>query len=453
MSENYIIAYRAFANVERASRKTMAMYLDSENLIWEPFLKQLTGLPAEMNIQSSQKVLAISDFSAAFQNLQAALEEPGKFSALTLNGFRRSTVVPPPSDTVEGRLIIGLHTAGRSDDALAAYVRFVAAEIGANLARRASGRISMLYERGDLLLAAAHAASVLPYQKLAASRLKTVETQMVGALTALDRSVGEAEQVNVEHASNLADYRERFAGQASKLRGFFIRAERRRTENYGLWRRDIDAEVSRRFTEAEGRIATLDKLAERQQESRKRAFEELKDLFHTQLRLRAPVALWEKRAGTHRIQSRRALRNFWITVAFSIALGIGAPYCAGDYVAASFTTHYCPPDQPQNCVRQFSAKGPLTVAGLLLTLSLILWMTRLQYRIFLSERHLSLDAEEKKAFAETFMALKEDSSVDVANETIVLAALFRSTQDGMIKDEASGFDLSTVALLAKQMAK
>ena len=49
-------------------------------------------------------------------------------------------------------------------------------------------------------------------------------------------------------------------------------------------------------------------------------------------------------------------------------------------------------------------------------------------------RHLSLDADEKKAFAETYMALKEGASVDVANETIVLASLFRPTQDGIIRD-------------------
>jgi hypothetical protein len=63
---------------------------------------------------------------------------------------------------------------------------------------------------------------------------------------------------------------------------------------------------------------------------------------------------------------------------------------------------------------------------------------RMQYKMFLSERHLSLDADERRAFAETYMALKEDASVDKANETIVLASLFRPTQDGIIKDEDGG---------------
>ena len=51
------------------------------------------------------------------------------------------------------------------------------------------------------------------------------------------------------------------------------------------------------------------------------------------------------------------------------------------------------------------------------------------------------------------MALKEGASVDAANETIVLASLFRPTKDGIIKDEPGGFDLSAAAVLAKQMAR
>jgi hypothetical protein len=51
------------------------------------------------------------------------------------------------------------------------------------------------------------------------------------------------------------------------------------------------------------------------------------------------------------------------------------------------------------------------------------------------------------------MALKEDTTVDPANETIVLTSLFRPMQDGITKDGDGGFDLSAAALLAKQMAR
>ncbi|WP_228848372.1 DUF6161 domain-containing protein [Halocynthiibacter styelae] len=84
-------------------------------------------------------------------------------------------------------------------------------------------------------------------------------------------------------------------------------------------------------------------------------------------------------------------------------------------------------------------------------MSLILWGIRLQYRVYLSERHLALDAGEKKAFAQAFLAFREDKSVGADNEAIVLASLFRPTQDGIIRDDGASLDISAAALLAKQL--
>ena len=77
----------------------------------------------------------------------------------------------------------------------------------------------------------------------------------------------------------------------------------------------------------------------------------------------------------------------------------------------------------------------------------------MQYKVFLSERHLALDAQEKKAFAETYLAFIEGQNVSPESEAIVLASLFRPTQDGIIKDDESGFDLSAAALIARQLSK
>ncbi len=86
-------------------------------------------------------------------------------------------------------------------------------------------------------------------------------------------------------------------------------------------------------------------------------------------------------------------------------------------------------------------------------MSLVLWVIRLQYRIYLSERHLSLDAEEKRAFSEAYLAMTEGKTAGADNEAIVFAALFRPTQDGIIKDDDSSVDLSAAALLAKQLSR
>jgi hypothetical protein len=49
--------------------------------------------------------------------------------------------------------------------------------------------------------------------------------------------------------------------------------------------------------------------------------------------------------------------------------------------------------------------------------------------------------------------MKEGKDVSRDNEAIVLASLFRPTQDGIIRDNESGMDLSAVAMMAKQFSR
>ena len=64
-----------------------------------------------------------------------------------------------------------------------------------------------------------------------------------------------------------------------------------------------------------------------------------------------------------------------------------------------------------------------------------------------------LDAAEKKAFAQSYRSLRRDAEVSKDSEAVVLAALFRPTQDGIIKDDESGLDVSAAAILAKQFSR
>lgn len=450
----YVISYRTLPSIERAARRTMADHLDREQGAWKPFLDMLASEHGEMQIPARHQAITGRQLATAFDMLLAKLDDPNGFGRLTADSFRRSTIAPPPSGSTEGQLVLGLHAAGRTGDAAAAYAGFVVLELSAgHQVHRPAEDFAAFLKLGGTLLAAGHVAAALPASKLASSGIGSAKAKAEDLLASLDGQVAEASAINADHAAGLSRMRDLMATGAVRLRRTLLRAERERNRRQRTWRTDIEAEVEKRFGEAEARLQALDRLGRTQHLSRQESFEELKALFHTQLRLRAPVALWEQRSETHRSRAVAAQRLFWIATLFAVLVGIGVPYWFGDYIAGSFHAGGCPAGSPPGCVGPFSAKGPLTVAGLLLTSSLILWATRLQYRIFLSERHLSLDADEKKAFAETFMALKEGASVDPANETIVLASLFRPTQDGIIKDEPGGFDLSAAAVLAKQMAR
>jgi hypothetical protein len=220
----------------------------------------------------------------------------------------------------------------------------------------------------------------------------------------------------------------------------------------------IDELAGKAFNDAEKKVKLFEINSQRAEGARVTEFERLQALFQTQLRLRAPVKLWETREVKHSRDSKAAMRSFIIAGLIAIAFGLGVPFLAGDYIAGSFYQQLCTiaataTAEAQGCERVFSAKGPVTITGLLLVMSLLMWMARLQYRVHLSERHLALDASEKKAFAETYLAMKEGKDVGRENEAIVLASLFRPTQDGIIRDDESGMDISAAALLAKQLSR
>lgn len=449
----YLIYYNRSRMVTRTSARAMKIYLNKEERSWAHFLQKLAEQPNRVMFTVYQRSINGEILSRVFEQLKGKLENPNEFNRITSGGYERLNVPPPQSDAVEGRLIIGLNTAGRFDDALAAYVRFVSRELGEHVRMGgANDEMQKLHSRGEMLLTAAYAASALPQSDALISADES-KAAIAERLAALDQAIKEAEKTNSDHDAGLRNIRDNAVIEANRLKQISIKSHRRRGRLYREWRNQVGQEVERRFIDAEQRISRMNKDVARRQLAHETAFQELQSLFYTQLRLRAPVALWEQRAKDHRKNAALAHRNFWFAAIAAVLAGVGVPLFVGDYIAGSFSVLACLPDQPQNCVRQFSAKGPLTVAGVILTISLILWITRLQYRVFLSERHLSLDADEKKAFAETFMALKQDASVDVSNETIVLASLFRPTQDGIIKDEDGGFDLSAAAVLSRHLAK
>jgi hypothetical protein len=76
------------------------------------------------------------------------------------------------------------------------------------------------------------------------------------------------------------------------------------------------------------------------------------------------------------------------------------------------------------------------IGAYILLVTLAFWFIRLLVRIFLSNIHLENDASERVTMAKTYLALIRDGSFE-GKEHIgtILAALFRPTGDGIVKDE------------------
>jgi len=352
---------------------------------------------------------------------------------------------------VEGQLILGLLENDRTEDAVAAYLWFVNTKRPIN--QNSNQPIGARVARGKELTTSAYAAAALQFRKVSSQRLAGAVRSAEAQVKSLGEDVTKAKIVNSEHSKELGQFRKGWLRRRKRIEAIIVRRERNRRKQEENWIRMADQAVEHRLEQAEMRVEAFDKVNRMTQSDRQNEFDRLLDLFHSQLRLRAPVKLWEGRATQHASKARLAMGAFVSFTLLAIAAGALIPYYFGDYIAESFFTQVCQTDVPTNCTRAFSAKGPLTISGILVIMSLVMWAIRLQYRVYLSERHLALDASEKQAFAETFLAMKEGEDVGSENEAIVLASLFRPTQDGIIKDDESGLDFSTAAILAKQIGR
>lgn len=176
------------------------------------------------------------------------------------------------------------------------------------------------------------------------------------------------------------------------------------------------------------------------------------DAYVKQLQFEAPIALWSARAKQHEVS---AWVNLILFVLLSVAAAVGSIWGFikyGHTIAASFVRDICQPDGGA-CSSGFSAEGPLAVTATLFSASLMLWILRLIYRVYLSHRHLALGARERQAFTQAYLAFIKDNVMAPDQVAIVLASLFRPSQDGIVKDDDSGvMDISAASIIAKALA-
>lgn len=445
------IQYSTLPSVTFKSASSMKKHLRAEAIIWEPFLTEISKRDTLKSIPLIHGSTSLETLSQVFDFLEAKLDNPKDFNRSTQANGRSNICPPPPATSLDGQLILGLYESSRLQDALCAYLWFVDQNLRIN--KDAAQQIGRMVNRGDNLIISAYAASVLPFRQVTSQKLAGALRSVENNVSALNEEVGNAQSINSDHKERLSEFRDLWKERAHRVERIIFRRESHRRKEHRSWQESIHQDVSDRFVEAEKKLAAIDRANSIRQKKQQEEFDRLLDLFHTQLRLRAPVKLWEARSSDHTTKSKWAFIWFFLGTTLAMLFGALIPFYAGDYIASSFFTEVCPAGMPPYCTREFSAKGPLTIAGILVIMSVLLWAIRLQYRVYLSERHLALDASEKQAFAETYLAMKEGEDVGSDNEAIVLASLFRPTQDGIIKDDDTGLDLSAATILAKQLGR
>lgn len=446
----FSIEYSNIPKVSFPSKTGMEKYLKEESKVWTPLLEEIAAHNQLQTINANRRTINADSLRTAFDRLIKKIDNPREFNRATQQ-FQGDALLPPPSSSIEGQLILGLFENNRKQDAFCAYIWFVNHML--QIQENSRHEIGRMIDRGKQLSIGAYAAEALPFRQTSSQKLAGAARSAEAHALSLSEEVKNAQAIKKEHEEELLGYRELWQKRAAKIEKLIVRRERHRRNQHKSWIKVIESQVEDKFLGAERRLDALNRANKQVQDKRQAEFDKLLDLFHTQLRLRAPVQLWEKRSTQHSRRSVYALYSFGVLTLITIGAGALIPFLVGDYIAGSFFTQVCDEADPATCQREFSAKGPLTIGGILVIISLMMWTIRLQYRVFLSERHLALDASEKQAFAETFLAMREGDDVGAGNEAIVLASLFRPTQDGIINDDESAVDLSAAAILAKQLGR
>jgi hypothetical protein len=261
------------------------------------------------------------------------------------------------------------------------------------LALKEPGRVNELRHHGHW---AVYVAEALAYRAVfLATRSALLPEETSSALSSVLADANEALRSTQEELTHSADAREEFLSKAGEA-----------------------------LTEAKERVTQeLTRFTEYQQE--------LTNKLTVQLSLRAPVDYWSRKADRHR---RLAGEYRWW---FS---GIAVLGLAG--VGALAVTWLVP-----TMAESESAWWALVLFSALL--ALWAWPLRLTSKLYLAHTHLAEDAAEREVITKTFLSLGSVVELSTDDRHLLLAALFRPSTAGLVKDEGG---LSITDLLAARMA-
>lgn len=166
---------------------------------------------------------------------------------------------------------------------------------------------------------------------------------------------------------------------------------------------------------------------------------ETEERYTNQMALQAPVQYWKTKSGEH-----KGLEKTFRTASIAYFLVALIIILLGAWGAISFIERY---DETQR-----ASAYVITAGALLGGTTLVFWLGRIIIKLYLSEHHLRSDSDEKAVMTQAFLAMSSNGSFTETERAIILASIFRSSPDGIVKEEGPG-DLGANALLAKLLMR
>ena len=138
--------------------------------------------------------------------------------------------------------------------------------------------------------------------------------------------------------------------------------------------------------------------------------------YREQMKLRAAVKYWEDKGTKHKTDLEKSRRNLiGFALVGSVVLVVGLFYLtisAADIVLKSSL------DATNTAIYlKFAAIGAVIT-------TIAFWIGRILLRIYLSDRHLLSDAEERIAMVMTYLALSNEGKIEPSDRALILTPLF-----------------------------
>ncbi len=173
----------------------------------------------------------------------------------------------------------------------------------------------------------------------------------------------------------------------------------------------------------EGKTADILSAIKEEWEETLRSFQDqykaLNDRLTTELSLRAPVDYWIGKANEH-----RAMARFYIAWFAGVGLlgGAGLILLAIEWLMPTLDA---------------DSRAWWSLVLFSVVIAAWAWPLRLTSKLYLAHTHLAEDSKERAVVAKTFLALKEVVELKDEDRHVLLAALFRSSSAGLVRDEGS----------------
>lgn len=193
------------------------------------------------------------------------------------------------------------------------------------------------------------------------------------------------------------------------------------------------------------------KRGRRKTEAAIKSLQDTEEAYTDYMRLRSAVSYWEGKRDEHRTEEgtrsnvllRFVRRGALAGLAFFTAIFLVLMEMSG-VNSLPFI------DLTPNRNEPLPATAFVVVIALFgSVLTGVIWAARIMVRNYQTERHLKIDAEERRIMTMTYLALiNEGSAIADEDRLVILNALFRQASDGALRDE-SPHEVALPALLAK----